>query len=127
MPEFIPQHTPADLDEFVSGYLACAEWLIPENDDGDTPCADGFAPSAVEKAKVDCAEFIKRAGGLYTNAVDAYGAGRAGHDFWLTRNGHGAGFWDRGLGKLGDDLTTIANTFSEVNPFVNDDFLIYIE
>src|ERR1017187_9161934 len=20
---------------------------------------------------------------------------RAGHDFWLTRNGHGAGFWDR--------------------------------
>jgi hypothetical protein len=20
---------------------------------------------------------------------------QAGHDFWLTRNGHGAGFWDR--------------------------------
>ena len=29
----------------------------------------------------------------------------AGHDFALTRNGHGAGFWDRGLGKIGDMLT----------------------
>ena len=29
----------------------------------------------------------------------------AGHDFALTRNGHGAGFWDRGLGEIGDMLT----------------------
>jgi hypothetical protein len=28
--------------------------------------------------------------------------GQVGHDFWLTRNRHGAGFWDRGYGKLGD-------------------------
>ena len=26
----------------------------------------------------------------------------AGHDFALTRNGHGTGFWDRGLGEMGD-------------------------
>jgi hypothetical protein len=31
-----------------------------------------------------------------------------GHDFYLTREGHGAGFWDRGLGELGDYLTKIA-------------------
>ena len=29
----------------------------------------------------------------------------AGHDFALTRNGHGTGFWDRGLGTIGDMLT----------------------
>ena len=29
----------------------------------------------------------------------------AGHDFALTRNGHGTGFWDRGLGAIGDMLT----------------------
>ena len=29
----------------------------------------------------------------------------AGHDFALTRNGHGTGFWDRGLGEMGDMLT----------------------
>ena len=31
-----------------------------------------------------------------------------GHDYLLTRDGHGAGFWDRGLGELGDYLTKIA-------------------
>ncbi|AVD99834.1 hypothetical protein SEA_FLAPPER_91 [Gordonia phage Flapper] len=36
-----------------------------------------------------------------------------GHDFLLTRDGHGAGFWDRGLGDLGDYLTTIAKGYGE--------------
>lgn len=30
---------------------------------------------------------------------------RIGHDYVLTTGGHGAGFWDRGLGELGDKLT----------------------
>ena len=29
---------------------------------------------------------------------ELYDEAQAGHDFWLTRNGHGVGFWDRGLG-----------------------------
>jgi hypothetical protein len=29
---------------------------------------------------------------------------QAGIDFWLTRNRHGAGYWDRGLGITGDKL-----------------------
>lgn len=32
-------------------------------------------------------------------------AGQCGHDFILTANGHGAGFWDRGHGAIGDLLT----------------------
>lgn len=35
-----------------------------------------------------------------------------GHDLSLTRQGHGAGFWDRGLDDLGDALTKIAKSFS---------------
>lgn len=31
-----------------------------------------------------------------------------GHDYLLTRDGHGAGFWDRGMGELGDYLDEIA-------------------
>lgn len=31
-----------------------------------------------------------------------------GHDYLLTRDHHGAGFWDRGIGALGDYLTDIA-------------------
>lgn len=44
--------------------------------------------------------------------VNAYlevrSAGSFIHDYWLTRNHHGAGFWDRGLGDLGDRLTEAA-------------------
>lgn len=36
---------------------------------------------------------------------------RAGHDFWLTRSRHGTGFWDRGLGELGDRLTEAAHGY----------------
>ena len=35
----------------------------------------------------------------------------AGHDFAITRNGHGAGFWDRGLGAIGDTLTDEAKAY----------------
>ena len=35
----------------------------------------------------------------------------AGHDFALTRNGHGTGFWDRGLGTIGDMLSDEAKTY----------------
>lgn len=36
-----------------------------------------------------------------------------GHDFLLTRDHHGAGFWDRGYDKYGDQLTDNAEKYSE--------------
>lgn len=35
----------------------------------------------------------------------------SGHDLWLTQAGHGCGFWDRGLGELGERLTDAAKLF----------------
>ena len=50
-----------------------------------------------------------------------------GHDLLLTRNHHGAGFWDgdwpKGVGKR---LTDAADRLGEVYPYVGDDGLIYI-
>ena len=40
-----------------------------------------------------------------------------GHDFWLTSQGHGAGFWDRGLGELGDKLTDSCGGHSDIVSF----------
>ena len=37
----------------------------------------------------------------------------AGHDFALTRNGHGTGFWDRGLGEMGDMLSEECKPYGE--------------
>ena len=36
-----------------------------------------------------------------------------GHDFHLTRDHHGAGFWDRGYGEAGDLLTERAEEYGE--------------
>lgn len=44
-------------------------------------------------------------------------AGQFGHDLALTRNGHGAGFWDRGLGEAGDVLTDWAKSMGTLNVF----------
>lgn len=43
-----------------------------------------------------------------------------GHDFWMTRNGHGVGFWDRGLGDEGDALSEIAREFGEAHVWFAD-------
>lgn len=36
---------------------------------------------------------------------------QVGHDLYLTAVGHGAGFWDRGLGELGERLTTASKGY----------------
>ena len=47
-----------------------------------------------------------------------------GHDICLSRNGHGAGFFDRGY-KHGDELQAIAEKMGESNVYVGDDRRIY--
>lgn len=49
------------------------------------------------------------------------------HDFILTRNGHGVGFWDSGrwVAPWGDRLTELAKSFDEISCVVGDDGLIY--
>lgn len=44
-----------------------------------------------------------------------------GHDFTLTRNGHGAGFWDRGLGDIGKRLTEACKPYGEAHAYVSVD------
>ena len=49
-----------------------------------------------------------------------------GHDFWLTRNGHGSGFWDKGYTN-GETLTSLCEGYKEVNLIIGDDGKIYGE
>ena len=43
-----------------------------------------------------------------------------GHDFALTRNGHGTGFWDRGYGVVGGRLTEAAQAYGEHSVLTDD-------
>lgn len=52
----------------------------------------------LEEMFKDCKDFQMRYGELYESA--GWDDGHAGYDFWLTRNRHGAGFWDRNTSTL---------------------------
>lgn len=117
------------FDLFLGAYINAMLWSTSgTNQDGeDLESLEGvdLAPITLEKAKADCTTFLKENYSLFLETPDHYDWEQFGHDFWLTRNGHGAGFWDRGLGNLGDRLTTAAQTFGQCDPYIGDDGLIY--
>ena len=46
-------------------------------------------------------------------------ARQAGHDFWLTRNGHGCGFWDGDWPELiGEKLTEASKDFGSFDLYI---------
>lgn len=47
--------------------------------------------------------------------------GQHGHDFALTRNHHGAGFWDRGYGEAGTRLSDAEQAYGEHSVITDDD------
>lgn len=125
------------LSPMVRGYLEAALWASIDEDGeplDDGRDLDDFAPSAIERAIADCADFL---GACTPEDLEAYREGFPrrvgaldvddfiGHDLWLTRNGHGAGFWDRGLGALGERLTAAAEAMGACYAFVNDDGQVY--
>ena len=83
---------------------------------------DDLTEGAVNKMRSDCEKFLSQ---INTECVgvEKLHLDQIGHDFWLTRNGHGAGFWDRGLGDLGEKLTDIAESFGECHIMVDNDKL----
>lgn len=111
------------LDDFTRGYLEVAKWLLDENIDRNE--VKGWSRDATAIARRDCLNFqaqnkndLER---YYTEGTwyDGYSPQEcAGHDFFLTRNRHGAGFWDRGLGALGDKLAVAAHTFGETDVYM---------
>lgn len=119
--QFQPELTPANLDDFAQCYLEAAEWTL--DDDAREEGVNRWSPDALAEAVTDCAAFQR------DNAadLDATGAsdGQHGHDLWLTRNRHGAGFWDRGYGDAGERLTKAAHAMGERNAYAGDDGFLY--
>ena len=82
---------------------------------------DDIAPQTLATMKADCETFQQ------AHAADiAADPEQAGHDFWLTRNHHGAGFWDDDWPEaVGERLTQAAHVFGGVDLYVGDDGLIH--
>jgi hypothetical protein len=112
------------LDKFTKAYIECALWSSCEDGDyfDENYIMEDIAEEAMEKIIADCNKFQKENSILLTNIDEE----QAGHDFWLTRNHHGAGFWDRGLGQIGKQLTDICYNYGECDLYIGDDGKIYI-
>lgn len=102
--------------------------------------ADDLAPEARASIEEDCRAFIAANADDLSAYCEAMGPwhgsdsrgycedsamARAGHDFLLTRNGHGCGYWDRELGELGDRLTSAAK-YGETYFYAGDDGRVYV-
>ncbi len=110
----------------LNQYIETALWSsIDENDNpmDATYSDDDLAPETLIAMTKDCESFEEKAGPL----LDDLDLSDVGHDFWLTRNGHGAGFWDGDYEEsLGEKLTELSKTFSEVDLYIGDDGKIYL-
>lgn len=124
-----------DRETELQSYISTLLWSTT-GDDGENldydGAADDIAPAALAEMTEDVDNFLDAADSADLELWHAkLGAGSIGHDFALTRNHHGAGFWDRFYGgtpeeAAGDRLTSLAHPFGESSPYVGDDGSIYV-
>lgn len=116
------------LDQFTMAYVECALW---SSTTGDGTPLDSIGAEvsleALERMEADCTKFQETNAALLEQASEYQSVSHQGHDFWLTRNGHGAGFWDGDYpDPLGAALTEASKVYGECDLYVGDDGAIYI-
>lgn len=120
------------LGPFVRSYLECALWSTCDEStpEGGEPfdknyTVDDIDKDSVDRAIVECDDFMTKHSELLLDAGDDEANG---HDFWLTRNQHGAGFWSRDYDeKIGKALTEAAHSYGERNMYLGDDNKIHFD
>lgn len=140
MPEFVLDYGSPEgarnfrkLDSFTQGYVEAMFFTECHSDNPELENAtvSDLSDDAWKTIQEDCTAFqalTQRSLDLaYDYATITYDAERAGRDFWYTRNRHGVGYWDRGLGAVGDQLTKDAKSFSECYLYMGDDEKLYLD
>lgn len=117
------------LDLFTLSYIEAMLWA--ELDDADEPLdknhtAADIAPEALRSIVADCTKF-QETNAAHIACEGSLGERHAGHDFWLTRNGHGAGFWDGDWPEeAGNAMSASAKAFGSSDVYVGDDGQLWV-
>ncbi len=109
------------VTNMLAAYIEAALWSsldYPEDDTEEAPPMDAtygpgdVDPEAEATMRKDCEDFLAAcaAAGIEMSELDS---DQVGHDFWLTRNGHGVGFHDRGNGEPWDTLDRLSDEAGE--------------
>lgn len=121
------------LDTFTRAYIDAALWSSTaygsrEEEEQDPADANGDRSGRFDASFHDCnfgaadlspelrAHVIADCTAFQSAHAEDIAAdlAQAGHDFWLTRNGHGAGFWDGDWPQdVGKRLTDAAHAYGE--------------
>jgi hypothetical protein len=126
------------LDAFTRGYITAAFWTFDENAPSGEYSTSGrpeilfdkLAPETLERMADECAIFQQ----VNESDLAAFCPRdeQNGHDFWLARNHHGSGFFDREQTKeakfreIGQRLTQASHACGERDLYTGDDGKLYI-
>ena len=123
------------IEEFFKGYLSALVWsentgdmyegeharysITDEHDESD------MTLDAISESFEDCNDFVSHNIAMLEARELATDWASMGHDFALTRNGHGAGFWDRGL-RFDNELSDECEPYGSAHLMMGDDGLLFI-
>ena len=124
-----------DARSFFTAYVEAALWSSMDESDentGGSPLdanydASDIADETLATMRADCDTFQADNADLLARYYDELPRtewspqAQAGHDFWLSRNGHGAGFFDREA----DALQAKAEAWGDFDLYVGDDGKIW--
>ncbi len=119
--------TPTEKElQFIAAYFECARFTDLDNESEEAAKGLPFCKTWEREQVIECLAFL-----VYAKPyLSDYGKGsyydpysQAGHDFWLSRNGHGTGFFDKDSyysEPVRNWLQRKAEQFAEVWPFYDD-------
>ena len=124
------------MDDFTQAFFVAALWSSNDesDDNGGEPMdrnygIDDFDPKCRAALEAECAAFQRDYAEHIVGCARRCGYSddaMAGHDFWLTRNDHGAGFWDGDWPEpAATVLTKASKAYGEVDLYIGDDGKVY--
>lgn len=123
-----------EREEATGSYVGAALWTA--TDEEGQPIENKFEepdidPASLAEQREQLVDFMRANRGLLAQAAELrsgfFDAAQIGHDFHLTRNGHGTGFWDRGLGEAGSQLSEAAKVHGSAELSAGHDGKLYFQ
>jgi hypothetical protein len=112
--------------QFHQGYVNAMIFAGLGEEDAEN---EGISTELNEDILLDCKRFFIENETVINAAIEnnknKYFLDSAGIDYFYTRNHHGVGFWDRGLGEKGQLLSDAAHKAGEHEIYLGDDKKIY--
>lgn len=105
------------IEKILHHYILCALWAEETKEE----LADKTISNFSIKSRKDAIDQIRWFVAMTGNSIDHISDNEIGHDLWLTRNGHGSGFFDRGYDDdVEEILSDLCDVLGEVHLEVGD-------